>query len=126
MLAQGKHTNSEPVVFGCLCLCAIIRVQVWGQVWGQFMARLTDRAVKTARVGRHEDGDGLHLIVSDSSRRSWVLRYQMNGARHDMGLGLDSFCDAWRAIGGSIWVDPTSELIHVGEREFTGRLSPVS
>src|SRR5271163_97547 len=50
------------------------------------MARLTDRAVKTAGVGRHGDGDGLHLIVAETGRRKWVLRFQMNGARRDMGL----------------------------------------
>jgi hypothetical protein len=36
-------------------------------------------------VGRHWDGDGLHLIVSENGRRKWVLRFQMNGARRDMG-----------------------------------------
>jgi integrase len=51
------------------------------------MARLTDRAVKTASVGRHGDGDGLNLIVSENGRRKWVLRFQINGARRDMGLG---------------------------------------
>jgi hypothetical protein len=51
------------------------------------MARLTDRAVKTAGVGRYGDGDGLQLIVSDNGRRKWVMRYQLNGARRDMGLG---------------------------------------
>ncbi len=51
------------------------------------MPRLTDRAVKTAGVGRHGDGDGLHLIVSENGRRKWVLRFQINGARRDMGLG---------------------------------------
>jgi integrase len=51
------------------------------------MGRLTDRAVKTVRAGRHGDGDGLHLVVSESGRRKWVLRYQMRGARRDMGLG---------------------------------------
>jgi integrase len=56
-------------------------------MWDGFMARLTDRAVKTVSPGRYGDGDGLQLIVSDSGRRKWVLRYQMNGARHDMGLG---------------------------------------
>ncbi len=43
--------------------------------------------MKTASTGRYGDGDGLLLIVSDSGRRSWGLRYQMNGTRHDMGLG---------------------------------------
>jgi integrase len=43
--------------------------------------------VKTAGVGRHGDGDGLHLVVSETGRRKWVLRYQINSARRDMGLG---------------------------------------
>jgi integrase len=51
------------------------------------MGRLTDRSVKTAGEGRHGDGDGLQLIVSASGRRKWVLRYQLNGVRRDMGLG---------------------------------------
>ena len=51
------------------------------------MPKLTDRAVKTAGAGRHGDGDGLHLIVSESGRKKWVMRFQLNGARRDMGLG---------------------------------------
>src|SRR3984885_2529417 len=51
------------------------------------MVRLTDRSVKTVGEGRHGDGDGLQLIVSASGRRKWVLRYQLNGVRRDMGLG---------------------------------------
>ena len=51
------------------------------------MARLTDRTVKTAGAGRYGDGDGLHLEVSETGRRKWILRFQLNGARRDMGLG---------------------------------------
>src|SRR5271165_2901362 len=51
------------------------------------MGRLTDRSVKTVGAGRHGDGDGLHLVVSESGRRKWVLRYQLSGVRRDMGLG---------------------------------------
>ena len=51
------------------------------------MGRLTDKAVKSAGVGRHGDGDGLNLSVSKSGRRKWVLRFQLNGVRRDMGLG---------------------------------------
>jgi hypothetical protein len=54
------------------------------------MGRLTDRSVKTAREGRHGDGAGLHLVVSESGRRKWVMRYQMNGARRDIGPRLVS------------------------------------
>jgi integrase len=51
------------------------------------MGRLTDRTVKTLDEGRHDDGDGLRLIVSKSGARSWMLRYQLQGRRRDMGLG---------------------------------------
>jgi hypothetical protein len=37
-----------------------------------------------------------------------------------------AFCDAWTALGGEIWIDQTAELVHVGEREFRGMLSPVA
>ena len=40
------------------------------------MGRLTDKAVKNAAAGRHGDGDLLHLVVSASDRRKWILRYQ--------------------------------------------------
>jgi Arm DNA-binding domain len=51
------------------------------------MGKLTDRFVKSAKAGRHGDGDGLYLVVSSTGRRAWVLRYQVSGERRDMGLG---------------------------------------
>jgi integrase len=51
------------------------------------MARLTERAVQTAKPGRHGDGDGLHLVVGETGRKKWVFRYQVAGARKDKGLG---------------------------------------
>jgi Arm DNA-binding domain len=51
------------------------------------MARLTERTVQTAKSGRHSDGDGLLLVVADTGRKKWVLRYQVNGVRRDKGLG---------------------------------------
>src|SRR5213080_3419349 len=51
------------------------------------MGSLTDRTVRTAKTGRHGDGDGLFLVVAETGRRKWVLRYQMAGQRRDMGLG---------------------------------------
>jgi hypothetical protein len=53
------------------------------------MAKLTDRTVKTAAAGRHMDGTvrGLSLLVKPTGGRSWVPRYQHQGARRDMGLG---------------------------------------
>jgi integrase len=51
------------------------------------MARLTERGVQTAKPGRHSDGEGLHLVVSETGRKKWVLRYQVAGVRKDKGLG---------------------------------------
>ena len=48
---------------------------------------LSARKVETAGPGRHGDGRGLFLYVKASGARSWVLRYQVMGRRHDLGLG---------------------------------------
>jgi hypothetical protein len=48
---------------------------------------LSVRRVETAQTGRYIDGRGLMLVVKTSGARSWVLRYQLNGRRRDMGLG---------------------------------------
>lgn len=36
-----------------------------------------------------------------------------------------SFCRRWRAIGGSIWIDPNAALVHAGRKEYVGRLRDV-
>jgi len=54
---------------------------------------LTVRKIATAKPGRYSDGHGLYLLVQPSGSKSWVLRVQHNGRRHDFGLGsvvLDS------------------------------------
>jgi len=33
------------------------------------------------------DGSGLHLLVKPSGSKSWILRVQVDGKRHDIGLG---------------------------------------
>ena len=43
------------------------------------------RAVK--EPGRHSDGGGLHLYISKTGSKSWVLRITVDGRRRDMGLG---------------------------------------
>ena len=37
--------------------------------------------------GRYSDGGGLHLFISKSKRKSWVLRITIDGRRRDIGLG---------------------------------------
>jgi integrase len=54
------------------------------------MSKLTALGVKRAGPGRHGDGGGLYLMVSNSGSRKWVLRVQANGKRRDIGLGSGS------------------------------------
>ncbi len=54
---------------------------------GPVMGQLTERGAQTARPGRHGDGGGLHLVVSATGRKKWVLRYRISGVRKDKGLG---------------------------------------
>ena len=49
--------------------------------------KLSARKAETATPGRHGDGRGLFLYVKPTGARSWVLRYQVQGRRHDLGLG---------------------------------------
>src|SRR4051794_37224264 len=51
------------------------------------MSKLTAASVKHAKPGRHGDGKGLYLTVSDTGARSWLLRYERNGRERWMGLG---------------------------------------
>jgi integrase len=55
---------------------------------GANMAAISSRKVETIKKkGRYAVGGGLYLAVSASGRKTWVMRYQMNGSRKDMGLG---------------------------------------
>jgi integrase len=61
---------------------------MWGhRTMEAALGELTELGIKRAKEGRHVDGDGLMLVVRASGKKSWVLRYQMNGVRRDMGLG---------------------------------------
>src|SRR3954467_4535127 len=57
--------------------------------WGSARGELTDPTVRTAMPGRHGDDAvrGLMLVVQPGGSRSWLLRYQLNCRRRDMGLG---------------------------------------
>src|SRR5215813_1496850 len=50
--------------------------------------RLTAKRVDHLhKPGRHPDGDGLYLQITDSGVKSWVLRYERNGRERMLGLG---------------------------------------
>ena len=43
--------------------------------------------VRSARPGRHADGNGLYLFVQPTGTRSWVQRLVIRGRRRELGLG---------------------------------------
>ncbi len=54
------------------------------------MGKLSAIAVKNAKSGTYQDGDGLMLLVKPSGARSWQVRVQVDGKRRDFGLGSAS------------------------------------
>ena len=63
----------------------------------RILDRLSEKQVKNAKpkpgkfVVRLADGGGLYLQATVSKawgiNRNWIFRYELDGARHDMGLG---------------------------------------
>ena len=52
------------------------------------MSKLTQSFVRTIeKPGSYHDERGLILRVSSLGAKKWVLRYQLNNRRHDLGLG---------------------------------------
>jgi hypothetical protein len=49
--------------------------------------RLSAAAVRSAKAGRHGDGNGLSLIVTSPERKHWQFRYMRAGKGREMSLG---------------------------------------
>ena len=62
------------------------------------MGKLTARGIKAlTRPGRYADGGCLHLIITPTGSKNWVLRTVVQGTRRDIGLGgLE-----WRTLGAA-------------------------
>jgi Arm domain-containing DNA-binding protein/integrase-like protein len=50
-------------------------------------AKRVAKLLAKGKADRHFDGDGLYLIVSGKRTGHWERRYELNGAKHWMGLG---------------------------------------
>ena len=57
-------------------------------IGGTESLKLSATRVRALRdPGRYSDGDGLHLFIKKSGRKSWVQRVTIDGRRRDVGLG---------------------------------------
>lgn len=53
------------------------------------LQKLSDTFAKSSKLasGRHSDGGGLYLNVSETGSRSWLFMWKKDGKRREMGLG---------------------------------------
>ena len=67
----------------------------------------------------HQGYPELHYVPYENGESALFLDMMDDGER----LSEDfSFCRRWTRLGGEIWVDPSSEIGHVGTKTYTGRL----
>ncbi|MES9825478.1 MAG: tyrosine-type recombinase/integrase [Candidatus Thiodiazotropha endolucinida] len=59
--------------------------------------KLSKRKIDHAAAGRHTDGGGLTLVVSNIGSKKWTLRYTYDGKQHEMGLGSMHYVDLQEA-----------------------------
>ncbi|WP_245441750.1 tyrosine-type recombinase/integrase [Rhizobium leguminosarum] len=62
---------------------------IMGMPLARSLQKLTDVLVKSSKLkpGRHSDGGGLYLNVSDTGSKSWLFMWTKEGRRREMGLG---------------------------------------
>jgi Arm DNA-binding domain len=67
------------------------------------LSKLTVKTVANLkRPGRHSDGNGLYLIVTNAGTKSYAFLYRREGRSHEMGLGsviTTSLADARQKAG---------------------------
>jgi len=61
-----------------------------------------------------------YLVREDDTERTPMLFERTIATDGRRFSGDYSFCHKWRAIGGSIFIDPMARLGHIGEKEFSG------
>ena len=86
-------------------------------------AKLTQKGLETLADGVYQDAPtkGLYLVIKrEGKSRAWVLRRQVNGKRHDVGLGSASSIPlaAARALAGQlVSLPPDDFLAEVKKRQ---------
>lgn len=52
------------------------------------MQKVTAKEIENyTKPGSYDVGDGLRFVIKSTGTKSWILRYQFQGVRRDMGLG---------------------------------------
>ena len=60
-----------------------------------------------------------HAGMSDDVKANYYRFFRFGDDAYETGEDFE-FCNAWRALGGEIWVDVEQRLSHVGEKDYAG------
>ena len=91
---------------------------------GRKQGRHPEKALSAAFVrtvtepGRHGDGHGLYLLVTDTGARCWMQRLTIRGRRRELGLGGFPL-GTCAGLAGARCVKKPSALLHRAARFVT-------
>ena len=60
-----------------------------------------------------------HAGMPDDVKANYYRFFRFGDDAYETGEDFE-FCNAWRALGGEIWVDVEQRLSHVGEKDYAG------
>lgn len=81
------------------------------------------RAVFMRMMMAHPDWKRRGWPSMSADQRAAYYQFFRFNTESELEYGEDvEFCRQWRALGGSIWIDPTIKLEHVGEFVYTGNI----
>lgn len=63
-----------------------------------------------------------HAGMPDDVKANYYRFFRFGDDEFETGEDF-AFCNAWRELGGEIWVDPEQRMVHVGDKEYAGSFS---
>ena len=65
-----------------------------------------------------------HSGMPDEVKANYYRFFHFADDEHETGEDF-TFCTAWTALGGEIWIDPDQVLTHVGEKAYAGAICEI-
>lgn len=127
---KTPEPNSDPKVWCCHFLPGDLEQDEMGavqvaRVGTAFMK--VERGVFETMIAFHPEWkrEG-HPDMTEAQKASYYQFFRFDTENDGAESGEDYvFCDRWRAIGGSVWIDPTIDLKHCGAKEYSGRVAEI-
>lgn len=78
-----------------------------------------ERTVFERIIAAHPDWKASPSVIIAPKDRDWYYRV-FRFPEGDDGGEDQFFCQAWRSVGGQVWIDPRLSIGHVGEQVYRG------